>query len=82
MGIWVSGTGDGPFNMPTGIAIDPVGNVYVLDSGNYQIEKFANDGTFLIKWFAGKGVSGVGIGSYICQMCPSTLLDMFISHKL
>jgi DNA-binding beta-propeller fold protein YncE len=32
------------------IAVDSSGNVYVLDTFNYRVQKFANDGTFLAKW--------------------------------
>jgi DNA-binding beta-propeller fold protein YncE len=32
------------------IAVDSNGNVYVLDSFNFRVQKFANDGTFLAKW--------------------------------
>jgi DNA-binding beta-propeller fold protein YncE len=35
------GTGDGRFNEPSGIAVDGIGNVYVADTGNNRIQKFA-----------------------------------------
>ena len=41
------GTGNGQFNSPTGIAVDPNGNVLVADTGNGRIEKFSATGTFL-----------------------------------
>ena len=42
--------GDGQFNNPEGIAVDISGNVYVVDSGNNRVQKFANDGTFITAW--------------------------------
>ena len=35
-----SGTGDGQFNEPYGMAFDSVGDLYVLDTGNNRVEKF------------------------------------------
>lgn len=50
----------GHFNTPYGIAAAS-GNVYVVDSGNARIEKFASNGTsFLTMW----GSSGTGIGQF------------------
>ena len=45
------GQGDGQFkNSPSGIAVDGSGNVYVVDDGNYRIQKFSSTGAFLAKW--------------------------------
>ncbi|MGH9553353.1 MAG: hypothetical protein ACRD3W_28490, partial [Terriglobales bacterium] len=41
------GPGKGQFDSPTGIAVDPNGNVLVADTGNGRIEKFSPTGTFL-----------------------------------
>lgn len=39
------GPGDGEFYYPSGLALDREGRIYVSD--NYQVQVFANDGTFL-----------------------------------
>lgn len=62
---------DGPgqlarFDQPTGIAVDPLGNVYVADEGNYTIRKITPGGD--VSTFAGtppqRGSSdGVGSGA-------------------
>jgi DNA-binding beta-propeller fold protein YncE len=41
------GTGKGEFDSPTGIAVDPSGNILVADTNNGRIEKFSPTGTFL-----------------------------------
>ncbi len=41
------GTGKGQFDSPTGIAVDPNGNVLVADTGNRRIEKFSPNGAFV-----------------------------------
>ncbi|MBV6341164.1 FG-GAP-like repeat-containing protein [Candidatus Magnetobacterium casense] len=54
------GTADGQFYLPYSVAADDVGNIYVADSGNNRIQKFANNGTFLTKW----GSKGTNNGQF------------------
>ena len=45
------GNGDGQFNDPTSVAVDPATNkVYVADPINKRIQVFDSDGKFLTKW--------------------------------
>ena len=46
----------GSFNEPWGIAVAPNGNVYVVDTWNYRVQKFTSDGKFLSMW----GSNGFG----------------------
>ena len=48
------GLSSGEFLAPKGVAIDENGNIYVLDSGNYRIQVFDNNGNFKFM-FGGKG---------------------------
>jgi sugar lactone lactonase YvrE len=56
-----SGSGDGQFHAPYGIATDPGGDVYVTDFGNGmgnndRVEKFSPNGTYITQW------GGLGAG--------------------
>jgi len=45
------GTGPGQFVMTTGIAVDADGNIWVTDSNQLTVQKFAPDGTYLgVHW--------------------------------
>jgi sugar lactone lactonase YvrE len=44
------GGGAGEFNYPSGIDVDSEDNLYVLDTHNSRIQKFASDGSFLQEW--------------------------------
>jgi len=58
------GSSPGQFNQPSGIGVDPAGNLYVADVGNHRIQKFSAVGTFLAQW--GSAGSGPGqFGAYI-----------------
>ena len=62
------GLAPGEFNGPYGVAVDGRGLVYVLDSRNNRVQKFASGGTFLAMW----GRNG-GDGSY--GSLPGELAD-------
>ena len=57
------GTGTSKFNYPKGLAVDrATGAVYVCDTDNGQIKKYANDGTFVWQVNAAKGSVGADVG--------------------
>ena len=54
------GSNGGQFVLPHSLATDPIGNVYVTDTGNNRIEKFNSDGTLISAW----GSEGTGDGQF------------------
>lgn len=45
-----TGTGDGEFQTPYGMAFDSLGDVYICDYFGARVEKFNSDGVFLFSW--------------------------------
>jgi DNA-binding beta-propeller fold protein YncE len=45
--IGAPGSGAGEFILPTGLAIDKTGQIYVLDSGNYSVQIYDPQGKFV-----------------------------------
>jgi len=46
-----TGTEDGEFNTPYGIAFDPSGDAYICDYVNARLQKFTSEGVFLLSWW-------------------------------
>ena len=44
------GNDDGNFHGPEGVSFDKNGNIYVVDSGNYRVQKFDDKGNFIFKF--------------------------------
>ena len=53
-------SGKGQLFLPQDVAVDRDGNVFVSDYGNYRIQKFSSNGTFLTAW----GSEGAGDGQF------------------
>lgn len=65
-GLATAGTADGNtsvarFNGPTGVGVDPSGNVFVADYGNHKIRKISTSGE--VSTVAGTGIAGATDGS-------------------
>ncbi len=59
-GIAGNGSADGRCNTPTGICLDELGNMYIVDSLNQRIQKWDSTGAFVTKW----GSFGTGDGQF------------------
>ncbi|HEX7244017.1 MAG TPA: SMP-30/gluconolactonase/LRE family protein [Solirubrobacterales bacterium] len=55
-----SGSGNGQFSHPAGIAVDSKGNLWVVDEVHYRVEKFNEAGEYLTKF----GSSGTANGKF------------------
>ena len=58
-----SGSGNGQFNAPKGIALDNAGTVWVSDIGNSRIQAFSSTGTYLAKFSTGSSARGIATDS-------------------
>lgn len=94
------GSGDGEFNFACvgtrfgGVAFDADGNIYIADSGNGRIQKFAPDRTFLASWrsegAANNEMLDTGLGQGDAEdglLCPVALAvdgdgHVFVSDRL
>ncbi len=50
-----SGPGNGEFKEPTGISVDPSGNLWVVDTGNSRVQEITTEGKYITQ-FGGAGV--------------------------
>lgn len=56
-----TGSNPGEFNEPRGIVLDGEGNVYVVDTRNYRIQKFTATGSYIRQW----GTAGSDVDKFL-----------------
>jgi DNA-binding beta-propeller fold protein YncE len=56
--IWETRGDPNPFDVPVGVAADAQGNIYVMDTGNFRVQKFGSEGNFLWMWGSEGGAEG------------------------
>jgi tripartite motif-containing protein 71 len=61
--VWSSHGGDNPMDFPGDMALDPLGHVWVADTGNSRFAIFDPDGTFVEYWEH----RGTGDGEFILE---------------
>jgi DNA-binding beta-propeller fold protein YncE len=90
LSIWGSkGNGDGEFNDPTSVAVDPAtSKVYVADPLNKRIQVFDSAGKFVTKWSVPgwgepAGFEDLAIDSHMARLyASSTHLDVVLVFDL
>ena len=65
--IWETKGSPNAFRLPTELAVDTQGNVYMIDGGNHRVQKFDKDGNFVLMW----GSPGAGDGQFFFQAPPA-----------
>lgn len=58
--IWETSGDLNSFDVPVGVAADAEGNIYVMDTNNFRVQKFDSQGNFLLTW----GSEGSGVGQF------------------
>ena len=71
-----SGTGDGEFNRPTGVAVDGDGDIYVADCGNNRVQMFNEAGVYLQKFLGDATLSKIARSYMLTNAHPNRLRDM------
>lgn len=68
--VWATKGGEHPFSWPGMVGLDDQGAVYVLDRGNYRVQKLSSSGSYVTSW----GGQGSDPGQFITDCatgdCP------------
>ena len=76
--IWDTNGSPNDFHLPTELALDAQGNIYVIDGGNHRVQKFDQNGNFLLTW----GSQGAGDGQFFFQAPPPLIMEVSVSIKM
>jgi DNA-binding CsgD family transcriptional regulator len=67
--VWSTKGADHPFSWPGGVALGEQGAIYVLDRGNYRVEKLSSTGSYITSW-GGPGAEPGHFITYCVDSCP------------
>ena len=76
MVIGSTGTGDGEFDRPTGVAVDDHGDIYVSDWGNNRVQMFNQEGHYIWKFLGDASLSRVARTYMLTNSMPNRLREM------
>jgi DNA-binding beta-propeller fold protein YncE len=71
-----SGSAEGQFSLPFGLALDRSGKVYVADAGNYRVQAFTTAGVYLSQW--GDSGSANGQFKYLRNLAVGTSGSVYV----
>jgi hypothetical protein len=74
------GTRGGQFTLPTGVAVDSGGDVYVVDRESLRVQKFSPNGTFL-RAFGGDVIINGAIGTGTVTNASATVTGVATTSK-
>lgn len=76
-----TGSNPGEFNQPRGVALDGSGNVYVVDTLNYRVQKFSGAGVYERQW----GTAGSDVDKFLeptgIDVAPSGLVYVVDANR-
>jgi DNA-binding beta-propeller fold protein YncE len=75
----IPGSRNGELLVPTDIALDNDGNVYVVEADNRRVQKFSSDGQFITKWGGGQPDSAEGQFYYPQSIAVDSQGRVFVS---
>jgi DNA-binding CsgD family transcriptional regulator/sugar lactone lactonase YvrE len=67
--VWSTKGADHPLSWPGGVALGEQGAIYVLDRGNYRVEKLSSTGNYVTSW-GGPGSEPGHFITYCVVSCP------------
>jgi DNA-binding CsgD family transcriptional regulator/sugar lactone lactonase YvrE len=67
--VWSTKGADHPFSWPGSVAVGEQGVIYVLDRGNYRVQKLSSTGNYVTSW-GGPGSEPGHFITYCVDSCP------------
>ena len=77
-GAQLTGTPEGPFGAPSGVTVDPAGDVYVLDGGKGVVDEFNAAGVFVSET-SGLGTPNGSLGPY--GLAANSSGDLYVASR-
>ena len=73
-----TGSGEGEFNRPSGVAVDADGDIYVADTGNNRVQLFNPEGRYVEEFVGDATLSPMGRDYMLTNPKPNRLRDIAV----